>query len=158
MATFKKPPRFADRGKSAETATQKYLEVWQAGHPGREYNRLVDSKAAGRIIKAAAADFEFYYLNASGTSTFGLLEVKETQHEYRLARDKLPQLPRLRKRSKCGGMCLVAILHSSTGKWRVVSAPHLAVTGDKGSWDLTEFALHDTVGAALDAWAPGVFH
>lgn len=152
MTTFKKVNRFANRGANAEKATQKFLELWAKDHPTREANRLLDSKAAGRTIKAAAADFEFFCLPGHG-----LIEVKETEHTYRLARDKVPQLARLRRRSKCGGTCVVAVLHSTTGQWRAVDAAVLAVTGDKGSWDLRGIPYFASVGEALSSLCPELF-
>lgn len=153
-----KKSRFADRGKEAEKATQDYLEAWQAASAYREFNRLTDTKAAGRIIKAAAADFEFYTLTGGGAERyFGLIECKETKHDYRLDRSKISQLPRLRKRAKCGGKSPVLIFHSTLEKWRAVSAPDLMEFGDKGSWNLSGFPLFDTPGAALASLLPGVF-
>lgn len=147
MVTFKKTNSFANRGQVAEEAVQKYLTAWAASHPLREFSRLVDAKAAGRTIKAAAADFEFYSAEHSGE--FGLIEVKQTEHTYRLERSKVPQLPRLRKRANCGGTCLVLVLHSTLNRWRVVSAEELASTGDKGSWNLSLHPLFMTAEGAL---------
>lgn len=158
--TFKKLNSFANRGAKAEKAAQEYLTEWSKGHLHREFNRLVDTKAAGRIVRAACADFEFFTVGTDtmqAFSTHGLIEVKETEHEYRLSRDKVPQLPRLRKRAHCGGFCAVLVLHSTIGRWRALSAPKLAVTGDKGSWNLTDEPSYGTPGQALSALFPMVF-
>lgn len=151
MVHFKKVNKFADRGKVAETAVQNFLAEWHQ-HPNHEFNRLVDAKAAGRTIKAAAADFEFFC-----PGHFGLIEVKETEHEYRLSRDKVPQLPRLRKRTNCGGSCVVVVFHSTTRKWRICSIPWLMSTGDKGSWNLAALPHYETCGEALAGMLPEVF-
>lgn len=159
MPAFKKENRFANRGKKAEDFVTKFLKMWSENplRPGhREANRLTDSKAAGRIIKAAAADFEFFCNLPHGTY-HGLIEVKETEHEYRLARDKVPQLPRLRKRANCGGLCLVVVHHSTLKVWRVLDAQVLAATGDKGSWNLTAVPTYRTLEEALESVAPEVF-
>ena len=150
MTTFKVKSRFANRGKKSEDAMAKFLSEW-AG-PTREANRLVDSKAAGRIIKAAAADFEYFSPHGHG-----LIEVKETEHEYRLSRDKVPQLARLRKRAHCGGVCLVAIFHSTSKLWRVVDSDYIASTGDKGSWNLTKVPTYTSLATAMAEVYPGVF-
>lgn len=139
---------FADRGKTAESAAQKFLARWADGHSAREFNRLVDTKAAGRIIKAAPADFEYFALD-NGEPTHGLIEVKETEHEFRLARSKVSQLPRLVKREKAGGRCFVLVLHSTTKVWRCISATWLQANGDKGSWHLGHHSAHATPEAAL---------
>lgn len=159
MSYFKKENTFKDRGKDAENAVQKFLKEWAEQCTTREFNRLPDTKAAGRIMKAAAADFEFFYLAEMDDPVrfHGLLEVKETEHEYRLARDKISQLPRLRKRANCGGVCLAIVHHSTLKKWRVISARDLAETGDKGSWNLTGLPLYDTPGAALQGLYPSIF-
>lgn len=141
--------KFANRGKTAEDAVQKFLTQWASESSTREFNRLVDAKAAGRIIKAAAADFEYCCKTAYGETFHGLIEVKETEHAYRLARDKLPQLARLRKRQKCGGSCFVLVLHSTLKQWRVLSLAFLTDDGDKGSWDLRSLPSYDTVFEAM---------
>lgn len=150
MTDFKVRNRFSNRGKKSEDAMAKFLSEW-AG-PTREANRLVDSKAAGRIIKAAAADFEYFSPHGHG-----LVEVKETEHEYRLSRDKVPQLARLRKRTNCGGICLVAVFHSTLRQWRIVDSTYLAETGDKGSWNLTKVPAYSDLATAMSEARPEVF-
>jgi hypothetical protein len=150
MVTFKKTNTHANRGALAEKAVAKFLADW-AG-PTREANRLVDSKAAGRIIKAAAADFEFFCPEGHG-----LIEVKQTEHEFRLSRDKVPQLPRLRKRANCGGASLVIVYHSTLGFWRVVDSGWLSENGDKGSWNLSLTQSFLAPSAALNWICPQVF-
>lgn len=147
IPSFRKS-KFADRGKTAENAVQKFLSRWADGHSTREFNRLVDTKAAGRIIKSSPADFEYFALDGAAP-THGLIEVKETEHEYRLARSKVPQLPRLVKREKAGGRCFVLIFHSTTKVWRCISAAWLQAGGDKGSWNVGHHSAHETPEAAL---------
>lgn len=139
---------FAGRGTEAEKVVKDFLDLWVVGSPFREFSRLTDSKAAGRIIKAAPADFE-YFCHRGLTPQHGLIEVKQTEHEYRLARDKVPQLARLRKREKCGGTCCVLVYHSTLKTWRVIDTLTLADTGDKGSWNLAEEPQFPTVAQAL---------
>lgn len=152
MTTFKVKNTFANRGKKSEDAVARFLTLWALANHSREANRLTDSKAAGRIIKAAAADFEFF-----STVGHGLVEVKETEHEYRLARSKVPQLARLRKRTNCGGLCFVIVFHSTIKKWRVVDADYLARTGDKGSWNLKDQPAYDDPTTAMQEACPEVF-
>lgn len=148
---------FANRGVYAEKKVKEYLEGWQERSPYREFNRMTDSKAAGRIIKAAAADFDYFCVTKEMARFHGLIEVKETEHDYRLARDKVPQLPRLRKRQKCGGRSYVVVYHSKLCMWRVATVPYLAETGDKGSWNLINMPTYPTCGHALRAIDPYVF-
>ena len=143
--------KFADRGKKAEQEVQRFLATWSKS-PGREANRLTDTRAAGRIIKAAPADFDFY---AKGR--FGLVEVKETQHEYRLERAKLTQLARLKLRMFCGGDVVVLVHHSTIQQWRAVSVQTLLDSGDKGSWNLSHLPTFDSAALALQHIAAEVF-
>lgn len=154
---FKKVNRFANRGQKSEETVAKFLKEWSDSSPNREANRLTDSKAAGRIIKAAAADFEFFYANPLRHPGHGLIEVKETEHAYRLDRDKVPQLARLRKRANCGGICVVVVYHSTLHLWRVLDAKTLAVTGDKGSWNLTDYPVYEHINEAMADFCPEVF-
>lgn len=148
---------FANRGTFAEKKVKDFLEVWQAATDRREYARLTDAKAAGRIIKAADADFAYYCHDLGTLSVHGLIEVKETEHLYRLARDKVSQLPRLRKREKCGGRGVVLVYHSVSKVWRALTIEYLAKTGDKGSWNLTEEPAFTSAGEALQHFNKGVF-
>lgn len=140
---------FANRGEYAEGKVREYLAKWQKATNYREANRLTDTKSAGRIIKSAAADFEYFLEDCIGKPQHGLIEVKQTEHDYRLARDKVPQLAWLRKREKCGGRSFVVVYHSTIKRWRIVSVPYLANEGDKGSWNLQEFPAYVTCGDAL---------
>lgn len=144
VTTFKS--RFADRGKDAEKKVHEALTAWAGDIGSREFNRLMDTRAAGRIVKAAAADFEFF-----SAGVHGLIEAKETEHEFRLARGKITQIPRLRKRALAGGVCLVLVYHSTLGLWRAVSVDYLMEGGDKGSWDLRNVETHTSAAAALAA-------
>jgi len=147
--------RFADRGSAAESAVKKALDAWADESPHREANRLVDTKAAGRTIKAAPADFEFFCLH-EGVACHGLIEVKETQHEYRLDRSRLTQQARLRRRAKCGGFTFVLVYHSTSGVWRCMSSADLGEPSTKGSWDLRELPTFKGPREALSAKTSGV--
>jgi hypothetical protein len=136
--------KFADRGKDAEKKVHEALTTWVGDIGSREFNRLMDTRAAGRIVKAAAADFEFF-----SAGVHGLIEVKSTEHEFRLARPNITQLPRMRKRELCGGVCLVLIYHSTLGLWRAATVEYLSTTGDKGSWNLMDLCTYETPGNAL---------
>ena len=136
--------RFADRGKQAEDAVSEALARWAQDRPDREFTRLLDTRAAGRVVKSAAADYEFFTVGQHG-----LIEVKQTEHEYRLERAKVPQLPRMRKRELAGGLCLVLIYHSTLDLWRVAHVRDLMTFGDKGSWNLTGHLTYRSAAEAL---------
>lgn len=149
-AAFRKS-KLADRGKVAEDAVQAYLKGWEERDPRREFNRLVDTKAAGRIIKAAAADFEFFCSTEEDVTYHGLIEVKETKHEHRLDRARLTQAPHLRKRIKCGGSVFVLVHHSTIGRWRCLTPEQILDPSTKGSWDLRDNPAFMDVAGCL--WA-----
>lgn len=142
VTTFKS--QFADRGKDAEKKVHEALTAWAGEIGSREFNRLMDTRAAGRIVKAAAADFEFFC-----TGVHGLIEVKSVQHDFRLPRGSVTQIPRLRKRALAGGVCVVVVYHSTLKLWRAVSVDYLMEGGDKGSWDLRNVETHESAAAAL---------
>lgn len=156
---FKRFNTNKDRGLEAEKAVQKALGLWAETFvegTDREFNRLVDTKSAGRTIKAAAADFD-YYARVNDAAFFGLIEAKQTEHLYRLDRDKLSQLPRLRLRTNCGGRCAVLVWHSVSNEWRALSVPFLMAPNDKGSWDLRSLPAFPTPRLALKHFLPEVF-
>lgn len=156
--SVKKKSGFANRGKEPEDEVKDWLiDVWAAASPHREANRLIDSRAARRIIAPAKADFDFYSGFDPQSAYFGLIEVKSTKHPYRLERAKISQLPSLRKREMCGGICLALIFHSTLKKWRLVTAHYLTTTGDKGSWNLTDVPTWDHPEQALHAAYPEIF-
>jgi hypothetical protein len=145
--------KFADRGKDAEKLAEVALKLWAGDLGAREFNRLIDTRAAGRTVKAAAADFEFF---AAGP-VHGLIEVKETEHAYRLERSKVPQLPKLHRRVLSGGVCVVLVYHSTTNVWRAVTAEYLMAGGDKGSWNLTDQPTFADASQALLSINPTLF-
>jgi penicillin-binding protein-related factor A (putative recombinase) len=153
----RKASKFSNRGKEPEDDVKEVLEKWMAGSPHREANRLVDSKAARRIIAAAKADFDFYSGFDPQSAYFGLIEVKSTEHEYRLARSKVPQYAGMRRRELCGGICFVLVHHSTLKKWRLVPINWMATNGDKGSWNLSDIPLWDAPEQAMKASYPGIF-
>ncbi len=152
-ASFKKS-KLADRGKEAEDAVRAYLEAWAAASERRDFDRLVDTKAAGRTIRAAPADFEAYALETDSWPTAALIEVKETRHAYRLDRSRLTQMPRLRKRAKAGVHVYVLVYHSVERQWRCMTPRTWGEPSTKGSWDLRPLAAFRTPGEAL-VWADG---
>jgi len=150
---------FANRGKYAEDKVHDYLRWWAGDETHREASRLVDTKSAGRIIKAAKADFEYFARVPQPIAhiAHGLIETKQTEHEYRLERSKVTQLASLRKRDKCGGKCYVIVYHTAIKCWRAISVDWLMSNGDKGSWNLQAIPTFATAGEALGDVSYGVF-
>lgn len=149
MAQTKK--EIADRGKWAEKEAQKHLEALNTRYMDFAFERLPDARAAGGRLKASLCDFLWWW-KAHGMSNTGLLEVKETKHDYRLAKDKLEQLPRMRKVRNAGGLGLVLVHHSTIGKWRI--APLEFFDGEiPPSWDLSPLPTFDIATEALNSRA-----
>ena len=138
--------KFADRGKWAEKEADKVLKDQSERFADFAYERLPDARAAQGAFKAMAADFDLGFGHV-GVQCF--LEVKETKHEYRLSKDKLAQLPRLRKWYLTGKRFLVLVYHSEIDKWRIAPSEFFGWQGVPASWDLQPLELFDTAGAAL---------
>lgn len=149
----------ADRGKKTENEVHKLLKAWEAAQPCREFNRLIDTRAAGRVVKAAAADFDFFQgpTRQRHGSQHGLIEVKEVKHDFRLPVKNVSQLPRLVRRAQCGGYCVVLIFHSTTKLWRAVPALYLHENRDGASWDLRGQPTYPSARIAMQDLYPSVF-
>lgn len=132
----------ANRGKWPEARTHDYLKALSARRSEFDFERLPDARAAMGRFKAMIGDFEFFM-----PGLHGVIEVKETKHAYRIAKDKLEQLPRLHKRAMCGGLCIVLIYFSGIKLWRAVAAEQLEI--GKPSWDLTQYPTFNTADEAL---------
>lgn len=97
------------RGKSAEALVQAWLTKRKAADPTFDFDRLLDSRAAGAIISPQCCDYMLY------AKHFGVrsLEIKE------LAKgDRLPQfvqLPRMLRREDAGveGWLVVRLVEES---------------------------------------------
>ncbi len=143
MPSFKPDkPKTSDRGKPEEKEVQGVLERRSAARADFDFLRLPDAKSAMGRVKSMPADFEFF-----SPSGHGLIEVKSTEHDYRLSRDKVSQLPMMRKRILAGGRCVILVHHSMIGKWRRINIGMLDPTAP--SWDLSTFTTYDSAEAAL---------
>jgi penicillin-binding protein-related factor A (putative recombinase) len=139
-----KKESIGQRGKTAEKATQDHLEKLNNKYLDFAYSRLPDARAAGGRLKAAICDFMIW----SGGRCVPL-EVKSTEHNFRLAKDKLAQLPNLKKVERAGADPFVLVLHTTTGLWRI--APIRFFEFGHPSWDLTSFPTFASAGDALNS-------
>lgn len=148
-----KTASIADRGKWAEKEVEKHLKSLNEKYARFAYERLPDARAAGGRLKAALCDFLAWWERPDGHDSY-LIEVKETKHDYRIAKDKLEQLPRMRKLRLAGAMGIVLIYHSSIDRWR--GAPLEYFDGNiPPSWDLRELPTCATLAEALQSsWVP----
>lgn len=134
-------------GKETEKLVEKLFDQWNADSRF-SWHRLPDAKAARGFLAAQPADYAWWRLPHGG-----YLEVKATQHEYRLAKDKVKQLPLLQKHALAGARCFVLVHHYLLGKWRVVNATKMEI--GVPSWDLRSYPLFDSAEDAL--MSTGVF-
>lgn len=152
MAQTKK--EIADRGKWAEKEVQKHLDRLNNRFFDFAYDRQPDARAAGGRLKAALCDFLWWWKYTDGNGKVarvsGLLEVKETKHDYRLAKDKLDQLPRMKKVHNAGGAGVVLVYHSNLDKWRIAPLSFFIGPVVPPSWDLSSLKLYDNAQTALN--------
>lgn len=129
------------RGKKAERLVEAVLKKWN-GKADFAYWRLPDSRSARNFLAAQPGDYA-YFSHPHG----GIVEVKETQHPRRIAKDKISQLPVLQKFALAGAKSVILIHHSVEGKWRMVLPSQLEF--GKPSWDLSGFAVYESAEEAL---------
>lgn len=133
----------ATRGKSTEKAVEKVLSAWNEAHSDFAWHRFPDARAAMGRLKAQPSDY-LYFAGSFG----GLLEVKETKHDYRLPRDKISQLPVMRKFSMAGATNIVLVHHSTTNLWRIAYLSYFE--GTPPSWDMSDLPTYASAEAALN--------
>lgn len=129
------------RGKSTEVIVEDLFKVWNNSTLTFAWHRMPDARAAMGRLAAQPCD----YLIFRGCGL--LLEVKETKHEYRLAKDKVAQRATLEKFRLAGAATYVLIHHTTLDQWRIISTADLE--GGVPSWDLREYPLYDTAEDAL---------
>jgi hypothetical protein len=148
----------ANRGKVAEKATEKVLDDLNSRFMTFAYERLPDARSAGGRLKAVICDYLVWWKEMVNNLPYGhsiLLEVKETEHEYRLPKDKVSQYPRLKKFENAGATALVLVFHSKIDKWRVMTLRQLDHVAGDASWDLRNIETFNSASDALKS--SGVF-
>lgn len=129
------------RGKSAEKAVEAVLKKFNE-RAGFAYHRFPDARSARGALTAQPGDF-LYFAHPYA----GVIEVKETQHSFRIAKDKVSQLPTLKKFEMAGARSVIVIHHSTDNLWRVVTPSEL--TEGVPSWNLLHLPTYPTAEAAL---------
>ena len=130
LADRKKRKATGSRGKFAEDAVQKVLVSMQKKDITFDFDRLLDARAAGRIVPAQVADYLIFFRGRSAT-----LEVKGLKKGFRLSKAAFPQRPRMLRRAEAGclGFALVHTLENN--KWMLAKVTEFAVL--QPSWKLT---------------------
>lgn len=137
------------RGKFAEKEVLDFLARWNTSNAHFAFEKLADARAARGAIKAQISDF-ILQLGGRENPRFIILEVKETTHHFRIAKDKLAQLPRIRKWYHAGAEGVMLIYHRGLQGWRVVDLSTLEL--GVPSWDLRRYDLFDNAEGALNAY------
>lgn len=139
-----------DRGKAAEKAVEKVLKKWNE-YSAFAYWRLPDARSARGYLAAQPGDMVWFCAGRGG-----IIEIKSTQHAYRIAREKISQLATLKKLDLAGAENLILIQHTEENVWRVVRPGNL--DSDVPSWDLRSYPTYDTPEAALRStgWFEGL--
>lgn len=105
----------SNTGKQAEAAVQTALKA--VSLPCFDWQRMYDATSARGAFMAQVGDFETFL-----PDRHGVIEVKSTQHEYRLSKSAFSdgQRTKLHRRMLSGGRIGVLVLHHTTGVWRFV--------------------------------------
>jgi len=120
------------------------LTGWAKKNRKFDFDRLLDSRAAGRIVAAQVSDFLIFSKYKSAT-----LEVKEIKSGLRLDRRSFPQHPRMVRReyAGCKGFVVVNVMDVET--WWVARVTEMILGGV--SWRLDEVGMRfDSVESAMD--------
>lgn len=116
------------QGKAAEDVAHDTLAGMRGSDLSFDFDRLLDSRAAGRVVAATVADFTFCQRGRAGA-----LEIKSMKKGSRLAYSDFPQYPRMRRRSAAGALCLVAVYVEATRCWHGANVAELEEI-TRGSW------------------------
>lgn len=119
------------QGKPAEEVAHKALAELRASNLNFDFDRMLDSRAAGRTVSATVADFTFCYQSRAGA-----LEIKSMKDGHRLAYSDFPQYPRMKRRAAAGALCLVAVYTRDARVWNIANVRDLEEI-TRGSWDIT---------------------
>jgi hypothetical protein len=130
------------RGKSAEKEVDSLFKMWNISSKFA-YQRMPDARAAGGRLAAQVADF----IVSTAPEGPHWLEVKETA-SMRLARDKVKQLPSLKKFHLAGMPYLVLVYQTKLDRW-LLCPPEFFTDSAAPSWSLKDVTQHLTPESAL---------
>lgn len=129
------------RGKAAEKIVEIVLKKLNT-RSNFAYHRLADTRSARNFLAANPGDFVY-----TSNGRMGFIEVKSTEHPFRVAKDKISQLPTLHKFDMAGASNMILIHHSKENVWRLVQPASLEA--GPPSWDLRSVPTWPTAEAAL---------
>lgn len=132
------------RGKTAEKAVAKHFDTLNTRFAHFAFERLSDARSAGGMLKKQISDYLVWWGQWSVP-----LEVKSTEHDYRLPNTALSQLPKLNKISLAGAKPYVLVLFKKLNQWRIAPASYFAF--GVPSWDMRDLPLYDSAQDALES-------
>lgn len=137
------------RGKYAEKKVTELFEKLNLQYAGFAFERLPDARAAGGHLKKMISDFLVWWEGeyAQDAAVNIALECKSTEHNYRLSKSAIEQLPRLKKVARAGAKAVVVVYFKKLDQWRIAPASWF-VTGVP-SWDMSKLPLYPTCEQAL---------
>ena len=99
------------RGKSTETLIEAVLAEIKGSDPTFDYDRLPDTRMAGRIMPARVSDFTIFRKGQS--FSLEVKEVKKDTWRFSLGKKPFPQFPRMQRRelAGCPGLLIVHLIH-----------------------------------------------
>lgn len=136
------------RGKTAQDLTKAVLEKMNTSSDFA-YDRVSDARAAGGKLKKQLCDYLCWHKAANNMCYSVPLEVKSTEHDYRITKAHLTQLQKLHMVAKAGADPHVLVLFKGLSKWRI--APITFFGFGVPSWDMSSLPLFDTAQEALES-------
>lgn len=134
------------RGKKAEEKVNAILKRWNE-KAGFAYFRLPDARAAMGRLAAQPGDFVYYHGGILDPDWSGIIEVKSTAHNFRIAKDKISQLATLKKLEAAGARSVILVWHTESDVWRAIDPCDLE--DGVPSWDLSRFPAWKDAETAL---------
>lgn len=115
LAERKARKELSSRGKSAESKTHDILLRWSKKNRQFDFDRLLDSKAAGKLVAAQVSDFLLFYKGRAAS-----LEIKEMKTGLRLPKKSFPQHGRMMRREYAGCRGFLVVNTKDTNLWWVI--------------------------------------
>lgn len=128
-------------GSEVERLVQNVFKEWEKKQ-GFASHRLPDAKAARGSLKAQPADFLI-----ANQSQVSFIEVKALKHERLLPKDRISQLPTLKKFEETAMRSYVLVFQYLEGLWRIESVEHIEF--GVPSWNVTNWPTFSTPEDAL---------
>lgn len=138
----KKRAKQGQRGKSAEAQVEAALQALKSNFNWFDFDRLPDTRSAGRIMPARVSDFTMF----AGGQSFSL-EIKELTKGTRLGKADFPQLPRMARRAMAGVHSLLLVHLRELQLWVMIAT--VAMDANAKSWDILALGKDQTIPSAI---------